>query len=458
MEQQELLGAEAGEEVEARRQARRATRAAADQQAKPRVVEARRDQLEMRPMDLESLLPAQHRARALWEVVSALDLSRFYAPIKARGSTAGRAATDPKVLLALWLYATAEGVAHAREVERLCHVHDVYRWLRGGVPVNYHTLSDFRVEHGAALDELLSQLLAGLLAAQVVTLRRVTQDGTRIRAWAGSRSFRREERLREQWEAAQTQVRELAAQAQQPAPAGMAAGPARQRRARERAAAERAARVAQALAAVEAVRAERAASKPGSNDPQTPPRGSTTDPEARKMRMSDGGYRPAYNVQFATDTAHGVIVGVDVSQRRTDFGAAAPMMDQVRQRLGRPPEELLVDTGYTSREAVEELSRAGVTLYGALPERQGKPDPYAAQRGDSVAMTALKERMRSDEGRAAYAQRAPVAERVNADLKSWRTLDRVPVRGRAKVLCVVLWNVLAFNILRALAVLPSAAG
>ena len=176
------------------------------------------------------------------------------------------------------------------------------------------------------------------------------------------------------------------------------------------------------------------------------------------MRMGDGGYRPAYNVQFVTDVEHGVIVGADVSQSRTDFGEAAPMMKQVEGRLGRPPGELLVDTGYTSREAVEELSGAGVKVYGALPQRQGKPDPYAPQRADSEAMTALKERMRSEEGRAVYAQRAPVAERVNADLKSWRTLDRVVVRGIAKVRCVVLWNVLAFNILRALTVSTSASG
>jgi len=450
MEQQTLVSGEAAEVVEARRQERRAQRTAANRAAPPRVVGARRDQVEMRAMDLDSVLPAHHRARALWEVVEALDLSRFYAPIKARGSLAGRAATDPKVLLALWLYATAEGVAHARELERLCHEHDVYRWLRGGVAVNYHTLSDFRTAHGAALDELLSQLLAGLMDAQVVSLRRVTQDGTRVRAWAGSRSFRRAERLREQLEAARAQVHALAAAAAMPEPGEPR--PARHQQARRRAAGERAARVAQALEALEAVQAERAASKPGSKDPKTPVRGSTTDPDARKMRMGDGGYRPAYNVQFATDTTHGLIVGAEVTQRRTDFGAATPMLEQVEQRLGRRPEELVVDAGYTSREQIEELSATGVVVYGALAERRGKPDPYAPQRGDSAALAALKERMRSEAGQAIYAQRAPVAERVNADLKRWRTLDRVVVRGVAKVRCIVLWNVLAFNILRALTV------
>lgn len=455
MEQQTLLSGEAAEVVEARRQARRAERAAAAQAAAPRVVEARRDQVELRPMDLDALLPAGHRARAVWEFVSALDLRRFYEPIKARGGTAGRAATDPKVLMAVWLYATAEGVAHAREVDRLCAGHDVYRWLCGGVPMNYHTLSDFRTRHGAALDEVLTQVLAALVAAKLVTLRRVTQDGTRIRAWAGSRSFRRAERLQAALAAAQAQVAALAAHAEQ-APPAVEDVSARQRSAQRRAATERAAQVARALEALRTVQADRAASKPGGKDPRTPPRGSTTDPDARTMRMGDGGYRPAFNAQFATDAAHGFIVGVEVSQSRTDFGEAAPMLAQVTARGGRAPAAWLVDAGFTSREAVEALSAAGVTVYGALPQRTGKPDPYAPQAGDSVAMAALKARMRSEEGQAIYAQRAPVAERVNADLKSWRTLDRVVVRGLGKVRCVVLWNVLAFNLLRWLAVSAAA--
>jgi transposase len=172
MEQQALIVGEPAEVVEQRRAARRAQRAAAQPSAPPRVREARRDQLEMQPVDLDALLPAGHRARGVWRLIERLDLSRFYAPIKARGSTAGRASTDPKVLLALWLYATADGVVHARELERLCHQHTVYRWLRGGVPVNYHTLSDFRTAHREALNELLTQVLGVMLLGMQVGLRR----------------------------------------------------------------------------------------------------------------------------------------------------------------------------------------------------------------------------------------------------------------------------------------------
>src|SRR2546428_8967230 len=162
----------------------------------PRIVTANRAQLQLRPQDLESLLPADHRARALWMVVDRLDLSRFYAAIQARGSDPGRPAIDPKVLVALWLYATSEGVGSARELARLCERHDAYRWLCGGVRVNHHTLSDVRVEHGAALDALLTQVLGVMLHQGLVRLERVTQDGMRVRASAGAASFRREATLR----------------------------------------------------------------------------------------------------------------------------------------------------------------------------------------------------------------------------------------------------------------------
>jgi transposase len=444
MEQQRLIADEPGEVVEERRAARREQRAAMQAAAAPRVVEARRDQVEMQPIDLESLLPAEHRARGLWRLVEQLDLSRFYAPIKARGSCAGRPPTDPKVLVALWLYATADGVVHARELARLCAEHTVYRWLRGGVPLDYHLLSDFRTAHREALDALLTQVLGVMLHQGLIGLKRVAQDGTRVRASAGSRSFRRREKLEECLAAARGHVQALNEQTQQPA----AAVSARRQAAQRRVVREREERIERALAALEAVQHDRAASKPGGKDPTTPPRGSTTDPDARKMRMGDGGYRRAYNTQVATDTASGVIVGVAVSQSRTDFGEAVPMLAQVTERTGRRPEEWLVDSGFTSREAVDALSAAPVTVYGALPQRQGKPDPYAPQASDSAAMAALKIRMRSEPGQAIYRERAPTAERVNADLKTWRTLTQLVVRGKNKVMCIALWNVLAFNLLR----------
>jgi len=446
MRQQELIGGEEEEGAKKRREALREKRAAEANSAPPRVITASRGQVELQAVDLDSLIAPEHRARAVWGVVEGMDLRQFYAQIKARGSRAGRTSTDPKVLLALWLYATAEGVVHARELERLCKEHDAYRWLRGGVPVNYHTLSDFRTGHREALNELLTQVLGVMMQQGLIGLRRVTQDGTRVRASAGSRSFRRHEKLEEYLKVARRHVEALEKEGKKGGAHGR--GKTREEAARLRAARQREERIGRALGALRQVQEDRAASKPGKNDPKTPARGSTTDPDARKMRMGDGGYRPAYNAQFATDTETGVIVGVAVSQSRTDFGEAPAMIEQIEQRTGRRPEELLVDTGFTSREVVEEISAAGVTLYGALPQRKGKPDPYAPQQGDSVAMQALKTRMSSESGRTIYRERAAVAERVNADLKTWRGLEKLVVRGKNKVTCVVLWSALAFNILR----------
>jgi len=452
MKQQELIGEEEGA-AEKRREALREKRAAEADSAPPRVVTASRGQVEFRAVDLESLLAPGHRARAVWAVVEGMDVRQFYAQIRARGSRAGRTSTDPKVLLALWLYATAEGVVHARELERLCQEHDAYRWLRGGVPVNYHTLSDFRTGHREALNELLTQVLGVMMQQGLIRLRRVAQDGTRVRASAGSRSFRRQAKLEECLQAARKHVEALEGEGKKRA--GHGRRKSREEAARLRAARQREERIGRALGALKQVQEDRAASKPGNNDPKTPARGSTTDPDARKMRMGDGGYRPAYNAQFATDTETGVIVGVAVSQSRTDFGEASPMIEQIEERTGQRPEELLVDTGFTSREVVEEISAAGVTLYGALPQRKGKPDPYAPQKRDSEAMQALKMRMSSESGRTVYRERATVAERVNADLKTWRGLDRLVVRGKNKVTCIVLWSALAFNVLRWLSLAPA---
>lgn len=445
MEQQVLLEPEPVDVREARRAACREQRRATAAAAPARVIRADRQQVELRPMDLDSLLPPAHRARAVWALVEQLDLSAFYARIKARGSWAGREATDPQVLLALWLYATAEGVGSARELERLCEAHAAYRWLRGGVPVNYHTLSDFRTAHGAALDGLLTKVLAAMMQQGLVRLKRVAQDGTRVRAAAGDGSFRRRARLEEFEEQARTQVQHLRSAVG--AAAGLA-GPARQQAAQARAVRERAQRVTQALAQLQQVEAERVQYKAGSKEPRGAARASTTDPEARVMRMSDGGRRPAYNLQFATETSSEVIVGMRVSQGRTDFAEAVPMMEQIAQRCGQVPPALLVDTGYTSAANVEALTAQDIELYGALPQRQGKPDPYAPRASDSAALQALKERMRTLAGQEIYRERAQVSERVNGDLKTWRTLGRVTVRGVGKVTCVALLNVLAYNLLR----------
>ena len=451
MEQAVLWVDEEGAETrEVRRAAKQAERDAAQDQAAPRLVEPNRKQIELRPQDLEPLLPPCHRARAIWAVVERLDLSRFYEPIKARGGRAGRAATDPRVLVALWLYATSEGIGSAHEVERMCNYHDAYRWLRGGVPVNYHTLSDFRTDHDEALDELFTQLLAVLAQQGLVSLKRVSQDGMRVRASAGASSFRRRGRLEDFLQVAREQVEAVKKQGESGIDPQRSV---RQQQAQQRAARQRAERIEQALAELAKIEQQRENDR-GGHKAKGEPRASTTDAEARKMKMGDGGFRPAYNTQFATDTASRVIVGVGLTENGTDYAEGAPMVDQIEQRTGTKPEEVLVDGGFISKDSVDEITEKQVTVYGPVPERKHNPDPFAVKPNDSEAVRCWKQRMASEPAQLIYRERAATAETVNADLRTWRTLDRFLVRGKRKAVCVVLWNALTYNILRWVALAP----
>jgi transposase len=415
----------------------------------PRIVTAERRQVELRPCDLESLLPADHRARSIWALVERLDLHRFYESIRSRVAEPGRPATDPKVLIALWLYATCEGVGSARELARLCEEHDAYRWLRGGVPVNHPTLSDFRTGHESALDELFTHVLAALAKAGLVQLQRVAQDGMRVRASAGKSSFRRAKRLREYLDRARAQVAAVKAAGERGDEDEERS--ARVRAAQARAARERTERVERACAELEKVQAMRARQRGGKRS-QGEPRASTTDAEARTMRMGDGGYRPAYNVQLATDTASRVVVGVQVTNAGTDGGQVGPMLEEIARRLGKRPEEYLVDGGLATEASVQEVGQQGVTLYAPVPERKQIHDPHAPRAHDTPEVAAWRQRMGSAEAQQIYRERAATAETVNADLKTWRGLDRFVVRGLRKTLSIALWSALAYNALRWIAV------
>jgi transposase len=420
-----------------RRQA--GARQADEDEGAPRFETANRTQVELTPTDLEALLPPGHAARLVWRFVEGLDLQAFYTTIRAREGRAGRPAIDPKILIALWLYATIDGVGTAREVDRLCYAHDAYRWLRGGVSVNYHTLSDFRLGHQAALDRLLTQSITVLLDKRVVTLNRLTQDGTKIRASAGVRSFRRRERLEACRQMARQQVERTRAQMD-------GAGPARDAAAQARAAADKLARVDAALAQLPAVEAAKKR-----NGTKSAARTSTTDPDARVMKMTDGGYRPAYNVQFATDVDGRAIVGVAV----TNGGEQAelvPMLAQVRRRTGRAPEALLVDGGYVSSDGIDAIATQHVPLYAPVPK--GTQAPGSGKTPPSAAVAAWRTRMASEDAQALYRIRSATAERINADAKTHRALSSIPVRGLANVHTWALWAALAINVLRVMEIVP----
>jgi transposase len=417
------------------------------------MLEAERGQLRWQTVDVEAAVAPEHRARLIWATVEQLDLQAFYDEIAARGSLPGRPAIDPKILLTLWLYAISEGIGSARHLARLCTRDDVYRWICGGVAPNHHTLSDFRVGHGAKLDALLSDVLAALMSVGVLRMRRVAQDGVRVRAHAGTRSFRRGRKLAGYLAAAEAQVAALRAELT----ADPGAATARERAARERAAHERAARLRQALAELPKVQQvrERNAQREGRAHRAARGRGevrvSTTDPEARVMRMADGGYRPAMNMQFANDTETRLVVGVDVSNAGTDRSQLVPMLDQLAARTGgAPPTAYLVDGGYANLAAIDAAEARGITVYApvATPRHAGI-DPYARKPDDTDRTTAWRARMATAEAQQLYQERAATAETLHADQRAWRGLRQLSVRGLPKARCIALWAALLHNILRA---------
>jgi transposase len=415
-----------------------------------RVVRPVRNQIEMVWRALDASLAEDHPARSIWAYLEQLDLEAFYSTIDVVEGEAGRPATDPQVLLALWLLATSEGVGSARRLARLCDEHDAYRWLRGGVPINYHMLADFRVAHRRALDQLLTRILATLLSAGLVNLHRVAQDGMRVRASAGAASFRGKAGLENALAQAHAQVSRLGHAIHAPD----AEVTRRQRTARERAARERQARVAEALALLPEVAAVKQRQKYTLDQPRrervSEPRVSTTDPEARVMHMPDGGFRPAYNVQLATAADSQVIVGVAISTRGTDQGEALPMAEQLAERTGQYPAEYLVDGGYVKRADITTLERRGARVYAPLrPPRTLTSGREAAtpRSDDSAEVIAWRARMETEEAKSIYKQRGATAECVNAHARRYGVFQ-FGVRGVDKVLSVMLLVAITHNLLR----------
>jgi len=409
----------------------------------PRLRRAQRDQIVMRNLPLDALLPEDHRARIVWQYVQGLDLAALYQKILAVEGGKGRAATDPRILLALWLYATVEGVGSARALDRLCEEHVAYQWLAGDVPMNYHTLADFRTAHPEFLDKLLTKSVATLMKEGLVDLNRVAQDGMRVRASAGAASFRRRPTLERCLKEAQEQVARLRAEVEtDPAHAH-----AQQHQAQVRAAQERAQRVQRALQRLPELEAKK---KPAEKDQA---RASTTDPDATVMKMADGGFRPAYNVQFGTDTASKVIVGVDVITSGSDAGQLPPMVQQIQERHDQVPDAMLVDGGFAKHEDIETVSKPemGTTVYAPVPKsRNPEIDEHAPHRRDTPVVTEWRQRMATPEAQAIYKERAATAELANAHTRN-RGLWQFRVRGLAKVKMMVLWYALAHNLMRAAA-------
>jgi len=474
---------------------------------KPRYEAIDREQLFWRVVNVEGLIGEDHAARAIWEFVGKLDLSGYSGEVRAVEGKAGRPAWEPRLLISLWVYAYGQGVGSARAIERLCEWDPGYQWLTGAVVVNAHTLSDFRVKHDEALKGLFVQILALLSADGLITLERVMQDGTKIRASAASDSFRSKERVERALQQAQEQV-EAVEQMSEEETSRRAA------KARQRAQREREERLGLAIEEFKKLEAE------GSIKDKKKTRVSTSDPQARVMKQSDGGFAPSYNVQVNTDAANAVIVAVEVVQAGNDFEQLTAGLDRVEHNLGETPAQVVADGGYVSRDNIVEMKLSGVEFIGPQCDEAGKGKSsyegrgvspqyhssqfvyeaasdsyrcpqgkrlsyegkeerhtqvsyrYRAQRSDCqgcavksqccpgnqvtgrsvhrseelAEVAEFRHKMQSEEARKIYRQRAQIAETPNLWIKAKFGLRQFSVRGLSKVGMEALWACLTYNI------------
>ncbi len=397
-----------------------------------RTREPERNQVAIRFEAPEDVLPSDHRARVLWHLLGQLDLSPLLAEAKSVEGRQGRDVLSVRMLLTLWLYAISEGIGSGREIERRLKTDPAFQWIVGDQSVGRTKLNEFRVSHRVALDKIFTDVLAVLLHKQLLSLDLVAQDGTRVRANASAPSFRRAESLEACREQAQLHLRAVLAEDDDEADL-------RARKAREAKAREHAERVEAAIAAVKQLDNGRRDSKP---------RASTTDPEARVMKMPDGGFRPAFNVQLATagspEGGPRTIVGARVTNVGSDMGSVKPMLDDIAQRTGRLPETLLADANHASFEDIKDAAARGVEALVSVPKRS-KNAKAQAERAPEIE--AWLKRMETDESKEKFRARASLCELTNAHAKSRFALSTLLVRGIEKVTCVVLLTALVSNLL-----------
>lgn len=409
---------------------------------------AERSQVRFEQSSLDELLSEDHLARQVWAYVEGLDLSVLYDRVRTTTTSSGRAAIDPAVLMSLWLYATVEGIGSARLLDRKCRSDAAYRWLAGGVSLNYHTLSDFRTAAGPLLDRLLSSSMASLIEAGIVDVGVLAVDGVRVHASANRKTFRRAGRLEELHRTAeQTVARLRAALEEDPGSASL-----RQRARRLAAAEDRARRLEkarQAQAEIEGKRAKEAREqrRKEGRAGQKEARASTSDPEARVMKMGDGSYRPAYNIQFKTTVDGQHVVGVSVTNRGSDRGLLGPAVAEIAGRYDKKPARVLADGGYDSKADIETLHHDGIVLFCPLQKpRKGGRDPALPRDDDKPAVQAWRQRMATPLALAIYRKRF-ATERPHAHMRN-HGLRQLCVRGIEKVKAVALWHVHAFNFLQ----------
>jgi transposase len=401
---------------------------------KARVAEPVRTQSCFRFEVPEDALSATHPARILWSVVSRLDLSQFLVGVKAIVGTVGRKVLSPHLKLTRWLYAISQGIGSARAIARRVEEDLAYRWIVGHLSIKHDALNAFRNDHGAALDKLMTDILASLLHKGVLSLDLVAQDGMRVRASASAPSYRSYGSLLECREQAVLHLRATLAEADDPEVS-------RQRKAaREAGARVFQERVEEAIVTVNELREK---------NPAKVARASTTDPEARVMKMADGGFRPAYNVRMATAGSPlggpRTVVAVQVTNVGSDMGAITPMLHEIERRTGQLPKTLLADANHAKHECLRSAAARGVDVIVAVPERSRGGGPHVDQ---DPAIAAWRERMETDEAKRLYRARPGLCELANAHLRTHHGTSQFLVRGLTKVANVALLGAIAANLLQ----------
>lgn len=413
---------------------------------KPRLKSPQRMQTEFKIAALDDLIPDSHVARTIWEFVCRLDLSNFLSKFKAVEGGFGRPSNDPRIHLALWILATNEGIGSARNLERYCKEHHAFIWMCGGVSVNYHSLSDFR-NQGDELEGLLTQIVASLIQQGVISTESWAQDGMRVRANAGTGSFRREETLQQSIETAEERLQQLKDNAHRETQQLSN----RQKAAQERAALERIDKTKKALETLKELHKDidkRNRSKEEKQKLKKNARASMTDPEARKMKMPNGGYNPAYNVQYATDTHSRIITGVQTVTAGNDSTLMTPMVEYIHKTYGLVPDNWLVDGGFVSEAGLLDSEKLGTEVLMPVPDRsREKHGVEGPLQENSTVMARWVERMETEEAKELYKSRCSSAEFSNASTRN-KGFYQFGVRGSLKTHATSILFALTHNIQR----------
>jgi len=409
----------------------------------PRTTEPVRNQGEICFEIPDDAIEAEHPARVLWVALGKLDLGAFLAGARSVEGHAGRPTHSPHMMMTLWTYAISQGIGSAREIERMTASDRAFAWIIGDATVGHHALSRFRIGHRHALEMLMTDVLAALTHAGVLSLRLVAQDGMRVRAAASAPSFRSEESLLECREQAALHLKAVLAQADDPELSRA------QQAARERGARDFQRRIEDAISTVTSLEEKRSASRPAA-------RASSTDAEARVMKMADGGFRPAMNVRTATAGSElggpRTIVAVEVTNVGSDMGAIAPMLAQIEERTGRLPETLLADANHANHEAIADATARGVEVIIAVPRRSQDSGPKG---NHAPAIEQWKARMQTERAKELYRARAGLCEWTNAQAAGRFGLRQFLVRGLAKTSCVALLVAITSNLTQHLATLTT---